>query len=185
MTGWPRQLTWGDFQELANPGPGTLVARNGHPIVARVAISINFDPAQHAMVAEGGQYRFGSANVSVILNRAMTNYVPSRIPRGEESYYLSHEQGHMDLMGLFGRELEVNLLALRAPNSMELLQLGHETTDAAVANARMYAINSSLGDCQYDRDTNHGMNRAQQRRWLGIIQRNIAGWRAADFMFRT
>ncbi|MGC4050154.1 MAG: hypothetical protein QM757_12285 [Paludibaculum sp.] len=161
------------------------MARNGHPIVARVAITINFDPAHHAMVVEGGQYRFGTVNVAVNLNRSMTSYVPSRIPRGQESYYLSHEQGHMDLMGLFGRELEVNLAALRAPNSVELLRQAHETTDSAVANARMYAINSSMGDCQYDRDTNHGMNHAQQRRWLGIIQRNIVGWRAADFIFRT
>lgn len=185
MTGWPRTLSWSDFQPLANPGPGVLVARNGHAIVARVAISIMFYPPNSPIVTEGGQARFSSVDVQVILNSSQTQYVPSRIPAGQAEHYLRHEQGHMDLMGLFGREMEVNLLALRAPNSLQLIEQARPIVDEAVRSARMYAINVPGTDCLYDQDTNHGMNRAQQERWNRRIASNIGRWRQPDFRFMT
>lgn len=185
MRGWPRTLAWTDFQEIANPGPGQLVALNGNPIVARVAISIMFHQNGCSTLREGDQARFHHVDVRVQLNRSLMQYVPSRIPGGRNDYYLQHEQGHMNLMGLFGRELEVNLMALRAPTSSELLREANSTTDDAVRNARMYAINTPGVDCLYDRETNHGQNRGAQRRWNQVIASNIARWRAPDFMFRN
>lgn len=185
MTGWPRTLSWDNFQSLSNPGPGQLVARNGRPIVARVAISIMFYQDSSPTVTEGGRTRFSTADVRVILNSNQTQYVPSRIPPGQSAHYLRHEQGHMDLMGLFGRELEVNLLALRAPDTTQLLAQANPIVDEAVRSARMYAINVPTMDCLYDQETNHGMNRGEQTRWNRTIADNIARWREPDFRFRT
>ncbi len=185
MQGWPRTLTWQDFQAIANPGPRQMVALNGHPIVARVALSITFYPGASPQTSEAGQWRFRTVDVRVTSNASQMQYVPSRIPQGQEPHYLRHEQGHMDLMGLFGRELELALLALRAPSQPQLLQQANQTTDAAVASARMYAINVPGRDCLYDRETNHGMNRAHQQRWNQLIAANVARWRQPDFLFRT
>ena len=45
----------------------------------------------------------------------------------------------------------------------------------------MYAINTPHEDCQYDRDTNHGMNAGAQTRWNARIAANMARRTAADF----
>jgi hypothetical protein len=159
MTGWPYTLRWQDFTVIT-PGPTQLRALNGQPIVARVSLSIMFYPASSPMTSEGGQYRFASVDLRVI--RSSLEYAPSRIPHGQEAHYLRHEQGHMDLMGLFAREMECNLLALRAPGSPALLTAANTTVDQGVENARMWAINTPRIDCLYDRETNHGMLRARQ-----------------------
>jgi len=185
VRGWPKTLAWSDFRAVPNPGPGQLVALNGHPIVARVAISILFYQGGSGTVREGSEVRFGSVNVRVQLDSQQMQYVPSRIPRGQEAYYLRHEQGHMDLMGLFARELELNLLRLRSPTSANLLRQANATTDEAVRSARMYAINVPGMDCMYDRETHHGMNRSQQTAWNRRIEQNLARWRLQDFLFRS
>lgn len=84
-------------------------------------------------------------------------------------------------MGLFAREMEVDLLELRAPNSIELLRLANAAVDESVRSARMYAINTPHEDCQYNRDTNHGMNAGAQTRWNACIAANMARRTAADF----
>jgi hypothetical protein len=180
MKGWPRTLAWSNFTAIPNPGRGELVALNGHPIVARVAISIMFYAARSPRSLNG--LRFNSVDVRLEVNALQ--YVPSRIPRGEEDYYLRHEQGHLDLMGLFAREMEVALLALRGTSSADLTQQANTAVDQAVAAARMYAINTPRMDCIYDRETNHGMLRPHQGRWNARIARNIARFREADFHFR-
>jgi hypothetical protein len=185
MNGWPRTLTWGDFRAIPNPGPRDLLALNGHPIVAKVAIDIMFYPGSSSAMSAGGQWFFFAADVRVILNMSQMQYVPSRIPRGQEPYYLRHEQGHMDLMGLFARELEANLVTLRAPTQSSLLQQANTATDVGIQNARNYAINTPGHDCLYDVDTNHGMIPHQQTRWNGLIASNIARWRQPNFIFRT
>jgi hypothetical protein len=180
MKDWPRTLAWSNFTAIANPGHGRFVALNGHPIVARVAISIMFYPARSPRTANG--LRFNSVDVRVELNSLQ--YVPSRIPSGQADYYLRHEQGHLDLMGLFARELEVGLLALRGTTSSDLTQRANAAVDQAVANARMYAINTPRADCIYHQETNHGMRRPQQALWNARIARNIARWRQPDFTVR-
>lgn len=181
MIGWPRTLAWSDFTAVPNPGPGQLVALNGHAIVARVSISIMFHPGSSPRQPDG--LRFNTVDVRVITNRL--EYVPSRIPAGQEAAYLRHEQGHMDLMGLFAREMEVALLALRGTTSTDLTMQANAATDETVRNAQMYAINVPGRDCLYDRETNHGMRTRQQDMWNARIAQNIARWREADFIFRT
>jgi len=185
MIGWPRTLTWNDFRAIPNPGPRDLLALNGHPIVAKVAIDIMFYPGSSNAMNAGGQWFFFGTDVRVILNASQMQYVPSRIPRGQEPYYLRHEQGHMDLMGLFARELEANLMKLRAPSQAALLQQANTATDEGIRNARNYAINTPGSDCMYDVETNHGMIPHQQTRWNTLIARNIARWHEPDFIFRT
>lgn len=182
-TGWPRTLRWSDFTAVPNPGPGQFVALNGHPIVARVALSIMFYPGSSPTVQEGAEWRFRTVSVALVTNSLQ--YVPSRIPAGREAHYLTHEQGHFDLMGLFARELEVNLLALRAPSNAALMSQANSATSEAVRSARMYAINTPGMDCMYDRETNHGMNAGAQSRWNRIISSNVARWRESTFIFRS
>lgn len=184
LRGWPRTLTWADFTAIPNPGPGQLVALNGRAIVARVSISIMFYPETSQVLPDTGiltGVHFGDADVSVILNRGQMQYVPSRIPRGQQAYYLRHEQGHLDLMGLFARELYVRLMALRAVDSAGLLRAADREVDAAVGSARMYAINPPHSDCIYDRETHHGQRRQKQDQWNHRIAQNIARWQEPNF----
>ncbi|MEQ1762793.1 MAG: DUF922 domain-containing protein [Pyrinomonadaceae bacterium] len=181
MNGWPRTLSWSDFTSIPNPGPTELRALNGHPIVARVGLSIMFFIGNSPRVGDGTTFR--SVDVRLQVNRL--EYVPSRIPAGQEARYLQHEQGHMDLMGLLARELEVALLALRGSSSADLTVQANSTVDQAVNSARMYAINVPRRDCLYDRETNHGMNQPGQTRWNRLIAQNIARSRESDFIFRT
>lgn len=180
---WPRTLSWGNFTSVPNPGPGQFVALNGLPIVARVALSIMFYPDASNIVQEGAVWRFSNCVIALVTNGL--SYVPSRIPQGRENHYLAHEQGHLDLMGLFARELEVNLLALRGTSRDNLRSQANTTTDAAVTNARMYAINVPGTDCLYDVETRHGMSDRDQRRWLRLIAANMARRTESDFLFRT
>ncbi|MBA3972606.1 MAG: hypothetical protein C0504_00140 [Candidatus Solibacter sp.] len=184
MQGWPRTLTWNDFQPIPNPGPGQMLARNGQPIVARVALSIMFYENSSFPVEEGNAFKYSFVDVRLVLNRAATQFVPSRLPDRDRAYYLRHEQGHVDLMGLFARELEAKLLALSAPSRVALNALARPLVDQTVESARMYAINSSV-DCLYDQETNHGMNRSRQAHWNAVIQRNIARCRRPGFIFQT
>lgn len=181
MRGWPRTLAWRDFTEIPNPGPTQLRALNGHPIVARVSLSIMFYEGTSPRQPDSCSFR----SVDVQLRVDRLEYVPSRIPSGQEARFLEHEQGHMDLMGLFAREMEVALLGLRGTTPTDLTARANETVDRAVSSARMYAINTPGVDCLYDRETNHGMNRGQQARWNRLIAANVARWRSADFIFRS
>ena len=181
VQGWPRTLAWTNFTAVPNPGPGQFVALNGQPIVARVSISIMFYIGSSPRAADGR--RFNSVDVRVVTNRL--EYVPSRIPHGQEAHYLAHEQGHMDLMGMFARELECALLALNASSPEELTRRANSTTDEGVAHAQMYAINVAGRDCLYDRETNHGMNQMAQTRWNTLIARNLRQVGQPNFLFRT
>ena len=182
MQGWPRTLTWNDFAPIQNPGPRQFVALNGHPIVARVALSIMFYPGNSPRVQRDNEWKFGSVDVRVVLDRAQTQYVPSRVPRAEQARLLRHEQGHMDLMGLFARELEAALIRLRTPTAEALGQQANTMTDEAVRSARMYAINVPGTDCIYDQETNHGMRREVQEQWNRRIAANIARANQPDFI---
>jgi hypothetical protein len=144
-----------------------------------------FYPGSSNAMSAGGQSFFFAVDVRLTLNTSQMQYVPSRLPQGQEPYYLRHEQGHLDLMGLFARELEVNLATLRAPTQSSLLQQASAVTREGIQNARNYAINTPGHDCVYDVDTNHGMIAHQQTRWNRLIASNISQWRQPNFIFRT
>jgi hypothetical protein len=181
MTGWPRTLAWSDFTTIPEAAAAQLRARNGHPIVARVSISIGFLPGNSPRSLDGRT--FNRVDVRVQINRL--EYVPSRLPAAQSAAYLRHEQGHVDLMGLFAREMEVRLSALRGSTAEDLTRQAEALVNESVANARMYAVNAPGLDCVYDRETNHGMNRSQQERWNSIIARNMAVWNNPNFTFQT
>jgi hypothetical protein len=181
MTGWPRTLAWSDFTTIPEAAAAQLRARNGHPIVARVGISIGFLPGNSPRSLDGRT--FNRVDVRVQINRL--EYVPSRLPAAQSAAYLRHEQGHVDLMGLFAREMEVRLSALRGSTAEDLTRQAEALVNESVANARMYAVNAPGLDCVYDRETNHGMNRSQQERWNSIIARNMAVWNNPNFTFQT
>ena len=181
MIGWPRTLAWSDFTAIPESAAVFLRARNGHPIVARVSISIGFLPGNSPRSLDGRTFN----RVDVRVNIDRLEYVPSRLPAAQSAAYLRHEQGHVDLMGLFAREMEVRLSALRGSTAEDLTRQAEALVNESVAQARTYAINTPTLDCVYDRETNHGMNRSQQDRWNGIIASNLARWNTPDFFLRT
>jgi hypothetical protein len=181
MIGWPRTLAWSDFTAIPESAAVFLTARNGHPIVARVSISIGFLPGNSPRSLDGRTFN----RVDVRVNIDRLEYVPSRLPAAQSAAYLRHEQGHVDLMGLFAREMEVRLSALRGSTAEDLTRQAEALVNESVAQARMYAVNAPGLDCVYDHETNHGMNRSQQDRWNSIIARNMAVWNNPNFTFQT
>jgi hypothetical protein len=179
MLGWPLRLSWNNFRPVPDPGPWQFRARNGHPIAAQVGLAIRFYPGNSPRRTDGTSFN----DVDVRLETVSLQYVPSRIPQGQEERYLRHEQGHYDLMGLFARELEVALRALHGSTADELTRLARELVEEKIAGARSYAVNVPGVDCQYDQDTNHGMNQRQQEVWNARIARNIARASLPNFTF--
>jgi len=180
MIGWPRSLAWNNFTPIPNPGPAQLRARNGQPIVALVGLAIRFYPGNSPRNLQGTAFN----TVDVRLEVVSMQYVPSRIPAGQEARYLRHEQGHFDLMGLFARELEVALLALRGSTAEELTRLASSTVEEGIRSARSYAINVPGIDCLYDQETNHGMNQRQQNAWNARIAQNITRASSPGYRFQ-
>jgi hypothetical protein len=173
-------LSWARFTRVERPAPGQLVAHNGFPIVASVEITINFNDSPVAN--DGANVRFDPPHVSFNLWQA--NYVPSRFQASQRDYYLRHEQGHMDLMCLLARELEVKLTKLRTPGQ-RFMQTARQIVNQAVSDSRLVAINTRLGDCRYDIETNHGMNRQAQGRWNRHIQQELARMADPNYEFRS
>lgn len=75
---------------------------------------------------------------------------------------LEHEQGHYELLILVARALAAELEKLETDSSEELQTSVNEVQ--ATHDARAQAL-----DDEYDRQTDHSRNVAQQRRWRKLI----------------
>jgi hypothetical protein len=161
LSGWPRSLTWDDL-----------------PVVRRVSNEVRRDAL--AWVKCGLRYSFhGGATslgrwvpvglrVEVFLDRANSGVLYH--PRGRR--LLRHEQGHLDIAGLCGRELCAALLALEAGSPQELFARAEELLWRTIA--RMNGLNqlydSVLGG------TTHGANPLGQWLWNRRLDRAIQLW---------
>jgi hypothetical protein len=111
----------------------------------------------------------------------------------EQNELLEHEQGHFEITGLVARDLCVSLLNLELSDAVAGAMRGVGTSASAkltyartqlAADAREVSrrattffrwientqVSGVVQEGQYERDTNHGMNRIAQTRWTEIFQ---------------
>ena len=157
VSGWPRALTWDDFQEL-----GARPADAGGNENAQIHSDVN-QPERVRVSSEGGQRRVSSLTVTISIIRADSWVVRS----AKTAELLSHEQGHYDITGLSGRDMGNEILAARA-GTLEDLQ--RQVTDI-IERSRQQAQELNA---RYDTETGGGRNRDAQRRWDERIRSCIA-----------
>jgi len=148
VTGWPRALTWDDFQELGARPADAEGTEN-----AQIHSDVN-QPERVSVSREGGQRRVSSLTVTISIVRADTWVVRS----AKTPELLSHEQGHYDITGLTGRDMGNEILAARA-GTLEDLQ---RQITGIIERARQRAQDLNA---RYDTETGGGRNRDAQRRW--------------------
>lgn len=151
LTGWPRQISWDEFKDVATRPAGET---EDAQIDTRT-----LQPEQVGVAREQGQFRLG--NFTVKLNVIRNN---SWVVANQKSdTLLAHEQGHFDITGLVARDLVKALGALRVSTTDELQREVSRLFEAYDAWAK------SLSK-QYDGDTNHGRNAKSQSDWESRIR---------------
>jgi len=109
-------------------------------------------------------WRMGDVEVMVYVSKQETWVV-----KGQQTPdLLNHEQGHFDISGLVAREAYVSYQQLRT-KTQELLK-----KKLAELNRRLQRKVDRL-NTKYDsvKETNHGMNKANQTKWDKLIQSAI------------
>jgi hypothetical protein len=103
--GWPRQIQWSEFRELAERPPQEDEDAQIHSVGGGAD---NID-----VIHRGNTYQISSITVE------MTVEDDSWVVRDRKSdSLLNHEQGHYDITALLWRDLATDLLALRAPTGL-------------------------------------------------------------------
>ena len=152
MTGWPRAIEWKEFRELDKRPDGVKEDAEIH--------SQNEFTKEITIVREKGKFRLGPISAKVVVVSEDTWVVKGMMA----DPLLSHEQGHYDITGLVGRDILRALAKIRAPSVKVLKQRVESTTE------RLAKLATELTE-QYDDETNHGLVKAQQRRWKAHIRK--------------
>ena len=146
ITGWPRTLSWSEFNERDSRPEG--MDEN-----AQIHSEVQLSP-QVTVESDNGKLKLGSFTVQVV-----TISEDTWVVKGTKSdALLAHEQGHYDITGLMGRDTMNDLKALRARSSRELQQ---KVTDLL---EKYRDLAKSLTK-RYDAETNHGRNTKAQAEW--------------------
>ena len=162
LKGWPRQLSWEDFpirQRLLKGLPANVVAWIGTGF-------------RYSVIAEEtwpGRFVAGTIRVEVFINQEQTGVLHK--PRGRR--ILRHEQGHMDIAGICGRDLCGALARLEAANPVEILAKSEVLLKEALG--RLNALNA-LYDSWW-RGTAQGLNPIKQRRWNRLLADAAQNWK--------
>jgi hypothetical protein len=146
LSGWPRTIGWGEFQEVSSRPAGEDENAQIHSEVIQ--------PDRVGIERDNGRLRLAGYTVQVRLDREQSWVVTSQ----KTAELLAHEQRHFDITGLSARDLVSDLSAIRAANSEDLQR---EVT-------RIIQRQAQLADTlttQYDTQTDHGRNREAQSRW--------------------
>jgi len=173
LSGWPRNISWSDFQEVGARPAGVNEA-------AQIKSDVT-QPNRVGVVPDNGMRRLAAYTVTVSIGRDQSWVVTDQ----KSAALLAHEQGHFDITGLSARDLVTDLSALRAATleglQSEVTRLIEQQGTLAEA---LGGTASSVG--QYDKETNHGSNRDAQQRWEGILRGCIQnGTRLSASLFRT
>lgn len=150
-----RPLTWGDFR---SPPPGNASSLID---VAAIYMTIHWS-ASYAIRNQGSNW-VGTVESLAVVN-AMDPLRSWVLASRESQQALGHEQTHFNLNEVYRRKIEAALKCQQAtgPTSASaqstLQQKLHQTADALLD--RLAEIQS-----QYDRETRHGSDAAQQAAW--------------------
>lgn len=160
VTNWPRTLGWSDFQELSTRPPGVPANRNASTSV------LTDNPSSGIEVDRvRGKFLVKAIEIPLVLVASDTWVITGT----KTAALLSHEQGHLDIAGLVAWELYRRIMGTRARTVADL----STQVDAHVAWAgrKMHALGgSATAEGKYDRETNHGINTAEQTRWKDLIR---------------
>ena len=151
LTGWPRQIAWSEFREVAT-------RPSGESEDAQIDTQ-TLQPERVGVAREQGQFRLGNFTVKLSVIRGNSWVVAAQ----KSDPLLAHEQGHFDITGLVARDLVKALGALRVSTTDELQREVSRLFETYDAWAK------SLSK-QYDEETNHGRNTKSQSDWESRIQ---------------
>jgi predicted secreted Zn-dependent protease len=144
--GWPRKITWDEFQKPDKRPPGEKEDASIH---SEGELDTNISPQ-----LEKGRFRLPAITIRVEVMAQDTWVVKDKM----SDDLLNHEQGHYDITGLLGKELGEGLLALRAASVTKL--------QAKVTRYMThYRDQEEKIDKRYDAETDHGRKADQQDRW--------------------
>ncbi|MCU7920864.1 MAG: DUF922 domain-containing protein [Candidatus Thiodiazotropha sp. (ex Dulcina madagascariensis)] len=122
---------------------------------------MGFRPGRLVYVQEGGEFRLGEVEFSMVLNAAGSWVVVS----AKTTTLLAHEQGHFDIVGLCYRDLVAEIRTLRDRSRRRLIlavrRVMREHDQRAETLTREY-------DSQ--QQTNHGRDSVRQQAWESQIQ---------------
>jgi hypothetical protein len=108
LTGWPRQISWNEFEPVASAPAG---AKEAAQIDARA-----IQPTRVSVTKEGGQRKLSGYVVRVKVFKENSWVVTSQ----KSARLLVHEQGHYDITGLGARDMVADLNAARGSSAKDL-----------------------------------------------------------------
>lgn len=146
LTGWPRQISWNEFKDVATRPSGETEDAQIETQTAQ--------PERVGVAREQGRFRLGDFEVRLKVVRDNSWVVVSQ----KNDTLLAHEQEHFDITGLVARDLVKALGALRVGTTDELQRDVSRLYEAYDTWAK------SLSK-QYDDETNHGRNVKIQAEW--------------------
>lgn len=163
VTGWPRNLVWGDFRGIDSAPDG---------VKEDAQIQVDTSPPSRGIrvLPDRDMLKIGEIRVPVTVVRRGSWVVRSR----KSDPLLKHEQGHFDITGLVAWELYRALMALRAATASDLSDLLQENVDRA--QVKLAALSGSETDGtegKYDIETKHGTDAKEQKRWDDLIHDSI------------
>ena len=141
-----RTLQWSDFKAT----PNTEIMA-----YAQTSYKIEITPSNVAVDQHNNIKNYKSLNV---VANFYTNH--SWVLK-EDSNLLKHEQLHFDIAGLYAHKMKLEFQNLKDKN-------------IANFDAYMSVYNNLWAECratqkQYDRDTNHGLSRTENMKWINTI----------------
>ena len=151
LTGWPSQISWNQFVDVATRPAGESEDAQIDTQTAQ--------PERVGVAREQGRFRLGDFEVRLKVLRA-NSWV---VAKEKNDSLLAHEQGHFDVTGLVARDLVKALGALRVSTTDELqreVSRLYETFDAWAKKLSQ----------RYDDETNHGRNTKVQVEWESRIR---------------
>jgi hypothetical protein len=151
----PAKLSWRNFKAVA-----VLPDSDEDAQVAPEAVL----PGRVGMHKVKGKFRLADFTVTVAPKSSDTVIVRTA---NKTADLLEHEQGHYELMILSARAMAAELEKLEADSAEELQSA---VTDVQSA----HAARADTIDHEYDRQTDHSRNVAQQRRWRKLIDQAMA-----------
>lgn len=146
LTGWPRQVGWGEFEERSR-------RPDGEDEDAQISSEVT-QPPEVGVTRQGGQFRLVAYEVTVSVNTGESWVVTS----AKTAALLAHEQGHYDITGLTARDMVAALGRLRAPSTRGL----EREVQALIRSTQALADRLTA---LYDTQTDHSRNADQQARW--------------------